>query len=487
MFPTIIDIHTHAQMKAYAHSFQENGTMLANSRNYQDKNSTWWSDWPSGETLRKQVESLFGLTCFTQSDFRTCFDGGVHLTFSSLYPIEKGFLSPFNKDLDCFDRLIDKITGFGKGRIDYVQGIDDYFHDLVREDAFQRAHDGEIFDIIGQKFRYKYVNNFDELKQLYQNQPDGVKTMGVINTIEGAHSFGTGIAPFRLRKDFDRVIENIKSVKKDWEYPPFFLTLAHHFYNEICGHAKSLGLSGVALDQSAGLDSGFTKEGKQIVHHLLDHSDSRRIIIDTKHMSYASRKEYYELLASDYPGQIPILFSHGGVTGCYDKGIRSRANRSAAQKFREDDINLFDFEIPIICESGGLIGIQFDERRIARARVLKRLDRADTRSWPSLAAGLIWEQVLHIALVLDQQGHFAWGVQCIGSDFDGIVDPVNGIFSSAYFKSLRQLLLEHVIAFKEKEEQDPQITQSQNKIAAETIVDRFLYQNVWSFLEQHFH
>ena len=485
MHPTIIDIHSHPQMKAYAHSFNESHNGVnPHSNSFEDKNSAWFSIWPSGEDIQKHLENIFGFTCFTQADYRTCLDGGVQLTFSSLYPIEKGFLSPFRNTGACADRILDNITGFGTGRINFVQDLKDYFPDLENEYQFQLALDGEIVRIAGKKYRYKFVNNFQDLVHLLQNNPADVKTMAIINTIEGAHSLGTGIQPYSLEQNISNIIDRINKIKTEWEFPPFFMTLAHHFYNEICGHAKSLGLAGFPLNQKTGLAAGFTPEGIEIVHELLDDSSGKRILIDVKHMSLPARKQFYQIIESDYNSSIPIIFSHGGVSGKYDIHKKSGITPNPADKFNSGKINIYDFEVEIIGASQGLIGIQLDERRIASKEALKSIPKNNTPDWPLWAAGLIWEQIRHIALVLDRNGQFAWGIQCIGSDFDGIVNPINGFYTAAHFKNLRPLLLIHAQAFIQKEAF--QLEVGENFISPEEIVDRFLYQNAWSFLEKHF-
>src|SRR6185436_2394259 len=104
---------------------------------------------------------------------------------------------------------------------------------------------------------------------------------------------------------------------KAWPFTPFFVTFSHHFYNQLCGHAKSLtGIVGGATDQSQGLSTGFTPLGKKVLKELLNNQNGRRIYIDIKHMSALGRKEYFQILDSDYQGQdIPIVVSHGAANG----------------------------------------------------------------------------------------------------------------------------------------------------------------------------
>ena len=45
-------------------------------------------------------------------------------------------------------------------------------------------------------------------------------------------------------------------------------------------------------------------------------------------------------------------------------------------------------------------------------------------------AKLVWNQVRHIAEVLNMKGKYAWGIQALGTDFDGLIDPINGYWTA---------------------------------------------------------
>ena len=47
------------------------------------------------------------------------------------------------------------------------------------------------------------------------------------------------------------------------------------------------------LNQNRGMDKGLTELGRHVLRELLSRENGKRIIIDTKHMSVQSRKEYY--------------------------------------------------------------------------------------------------------------------------------------------------------------------------------------------------
>jgi hypothetical protein len=43
---------------------------------------------------------------------------------------------------------------------------------------------------------------------------------------------------------------------------------------------------------------------------------------------------------------------------------------------------------------------------------------------------LIWNQIQHIAEVLNINDQYAWGIQCIGSDYDGMINSLNGFWTA---------------------------------------------------------
>lgn len=59
------------------------------------------------------------------------------------------------------------------------------------------------------------------------NEPNtGIETIYVIITLEGAHNLHS-TRPAQLAS----VLQNIDQLKS-WDHKPFFITFAHHFYND---------------------------------------------------------------------------------------------------------------------------------------------------------------------------------------------------------------------------------------------------------------
>ncbi|MCO4293887.1 dipeptidase [Solitalea sp. MAHUQ-68] len=465
------DIHCHPTMKPYGQSFGRDTGI--NSPKTNNKTSIWHYDPPN--LPDKILNFVGGITRFSQTNLTALGYGNVGLICVSLYPIEKRFFNNHLGTSKVSDVVNNFITGLGKARVDFVQSVSDYFGDLEQEYAFLQQLEGKIYAISNQQYRYVIAKNYAEIEALL-DENDPIFTIVLLITFEGCHALGTGIDPVNNPCNEVKVLANIDKIK-NWPNKPLFVTFAHHFYNELCGHAKSLkGIVGTVCDQQYKLGEGFTDLGKKVAQKLLDNTDGKRIIIDVKHMSRKSRLEYFDFLASEFPHeQIPIVASHGGVCG----------NEQDRHLFVDEEINFYDDELLVIAKSRGLFGVQLDERRIASKPELENTKGEIFRkkilyNW----ARLVWRQIEHIAVLLDSNGLFAWDIQCLGSDYDGIVDPINGYWTSEEFQFLDDYLLKHAYNFEKSNMKNMQL--ETNKISAEQIVNRFMSLNVQEFVSRNY-
>jgi microsomal dipeptidase-like Zn-dependent dipeptidase len=263
--------------------------------------------------------------------------------------------------------------------------------------------------------------------------------------------------------------------------------LTHHFDNELVGHAQSLhGIVRKMCHQSSNMNEGFNELGWKILRKLLDNTDNRRVLIDLKHMSVKARNEYYKFLEEEYPEEIiPLIFSHGAVNGLRSHAEKVEDDLFNYGKFQPDDINVFDDEILRISKSGGLFGIQFDERRVASETELKKNGATlNRRKMLFYKSKLIWNQIQHIAEVLNRHGQYAWGIQCIGTDNDGMVNPLNGYWTSEEMPIFDSYLEKHAYNFISSTQSDN--LEDYNKITASDIVERFMRGNAYNFLKKNF-
>lgn len=431
-----VDIHSHPTIKPYGHSFPSK----KNSKNLRSNNSIWYYDPPN--FLEKLMDLLGGLVKYRQSSFSAMGFGNTRIILASLYPIERDFFNNKLKTGYFNDMLLNFITSVSKKRIDYIQSITDYFADLENEYNYLKQLEGQIIQLADRAlYQYTLAKNaadLDIILDQHKMANKKVNAIAVIITIEGAHVLGTGIKPQTNPANPDIVLDNAVKVK-NWEHRPVFITLAHHFYNELCGHAQSLtGIVKKAVDQS----------------------------------------EYINLLETKYKNEdIPIIVSHGAVVG----------NAKDSRLFLQADINFFDDEIIKVAQTNGLFGLQLDERRIVAPDddQLRKSHGIQRRKVLFHSSVLIWRQIQHMAELLDSKGLFAWGIQSLGSDFDGMINPLNGYWTAQDYPTLSDYLLKQAYNYIQNDATN--LTQKQNHIDPEEIVDRVMGDNAYTFLKNYYH
>ncbi|UOQ69048.1 membrane dipeptidase [Hymenobacter volaticus] len=460
----IVDLHCHPSMKPFGRSFSAN--QQHNVRSTSPAN-VWYHDRPS--IIDKAVNYAAQLTKFRQSDFTSSRMGRVRVIVASLYPQEQGFFVNRLGSGPVGDIALALATGVGQRRIQVLQQLQDYFPDLQDEYKFLLELDGKSLTLpTGEKVCYRLCGTRADVEIALQ-EPN---TLAVLLSIEGAHAFGCGLDFKQHPTQKEKLLNHIQQVKA-WRHRPLFITFAHHFYNELGGHAASLtGLVARLADQSYGMTLGLTDLGHAVLRELLDNTGGRRILIDVKHMNRRSRQDYYQLLDNEYAGQdIPIIASHGAVTG----------NAADHHLFWDFDINFYDDDLLRIARSGGLLGLQLDERRVGSPAALRKArGHLPRRKILFHWAGLVWNQVRHVAELLDSHGLYSWGSLALGTDFDGIVDPINGYWTHEQLPALSDYLLMHAHNYLGDR---PPLTQAVNRaVSAEEVISRIMADNAMAFL-----
>ena len=474
-----VDLHCHPALKPYGKSFNRTKSGK-NAVRRSSKNSIWHYDPPS--VFDKVLNYLTGLTKFSQSNFSAMAYGEVGVVCVSLYPMEKWFVRNKMNNEFLLDLAANFATGLGKKRIDHIQGFTDYFKDLEAEYDFYKQLDGKVVRLKEGKFRYRIVNSYNEIEVIKaQEQEQGIFTVCVILSIEGLHVLNTG---FKEDPDEQEVLRNLQTIK-NWEHPPMFVTLAHHFWNHICGHEESFsGIIKKQADQRFGLGLGFTNLGNQVLDLLLDGTKGKQILVDVKHMSVKARYQYYEVLEqTESYSTLPVIISHGAANGLKSPQEPVMVYLETAQKLQQNPINFYDEELILLAKSGGIIGLQLDERRVASEQTLKTTRHATRRhKIMHYRSELLWNQIQHILEVLDAEGMFAWDCMAIGSDFDGIIDPLNAFWTAEELPYLSDFLERHAYNYVQK----GRIHHEFNKIPAGEMIDRVMTLNAMAFLKKHF-
>jgi microsomal dipeptidase-like Zn-dependent dipeptidase len=185
------------------------------------------------------------------------------------------------------------------------------------------------------------------------------------------------------------------------------------------------------------MDEGLNDFGRKVIRKLLKQNGEKRIHIDIKHMNCRSRMDYYDLLKSEYNNEftnedekVPVFVSHGALNG-YKKINCDIPDDGDNGDFYGGNVNFCDDEIILIAETHGVFGLQLDDRLLSSRRLKKEAGKGRREERLNKVAGIIWNHIRHAAEILDEKGLDAWGTVALGTDYDGIVDPPNGYWTSA--------------------------------------------------------
>lgn len=130
-----------------------------------------------------------------------------------------------------------------------------------------------------------------------------------------------------------------------------------------------------------------------------------------------------------------------------------------------------------------MLGLQLDERRIVneitKKKVKKSIWRTKIRRYRS---ELLWYQLEHVCRVLDNEHLPAWDHIGIGSDFDGIIDSLNGFWTAEELPALAGHLKVHADNFLSSYT----FKNASNHIDSGQLITKVMYTNARAFLEKHF-
>lgn len=549
----ISDLHIHCGFKGYASDGHPSAEDL-----------TIWDFYPPQEaSLKKLNPILKGAIKETakssQANLDACVASNLCAPFIAIYPVERQMFAlepqrPFRNILNLLLKgkqpayLGSAVAGYPLERVEAILnraknssniGIN-YYHEFRKERAYllrqQETRSKQFPD-----FRFQVVSDYDQFRESVA----AGKTITGLFTVEGAHSFGHYFFNSTFKKEYPELdiherevleqsmITNITEVKteNDGQFAPFFVTFCHHFNNLLAGHARSMsdkskGFLGInvpgmrhVFNQETGLNGGFTDLGLQVLELLLDRKSGRRILIDTKHMSIATRKEFYRIIRQkreEENDHIPIIHSHGAVSGWMQLSIAEEMEENAALDkghfFSRWRINLTDEDIRQTFDSDGLIGIVLHEGRTpgegfkSEAKKLKKkIDKAVTGSKKQIQLQqqlkdmylkLIWSNIFHIVKVVwEHRTKNGWKMISLGSDYDGLVDPMDAFPEVTTFSDLRSDLIEYLesgkeIYFSQNGTAQPIATEEVRRLqfgqSAEAILDDILFGNTDRFLSKYF-
>jgi microsomal dipeptidase-like Zn-dependent dipeptidase len=387
--------------------------------------------------------------------------------YESLSPAEK---REFSKRT-AIDELQARQMNYAIGRIQFIQsGSYDYFKELLHEYRFLQSFDakpghtphalklqeGGIEQVWSGAYRLAAPANVAAL-------PAGTnRDVTFVLTIEGMHALGVGNYDWENVKDVSQaeLLHRIRFLKGEvtlsdgtaWHHPPFFITFSHHFDNTLCGHAHSIPRlpSRLLFDQRKNQDEGLSENGFQAMKALLGLDDqlrptgARRILIDIKHMSARGRRDFYNRITRPFNqnpanenNKIPIVASHVGYSGvtylqAQIDHLNDETDNYNVDGFNAWNINLCAEDVREIHHSGGLIGLSFDQRILGLDRVFlavnwRELLRGEKFKTRAVRQALVRTLAAIVRVPYESnlpEPERIWRTLCIGTDFDGFIDPL---------------------------------------------------------------
>ncbi len=432
------DIHAHISLKPYNRGYGE-GLLTADLWN---EHSVLAPKVSGMSRLMGVYNKVPSLSC---SNLNNMAKGNVRLVFASVCPIQREFTqNRFVSKLIMWNRLQWKATlaffsGANLTKIKDLQNDDvDYFKETLNE-LNLIAHLSDSISPDG-RYQYKVVHNFEEVKQIIAYEPNSI---AVVLNIEGGHGIGTGIpSTLKMQKDNPEALnllvsKNISTLKQN--YSLFSIGLANHFWNQLCGQTRTNNrVMSTFINESEGQNVGITPAGYVAISELLSTENGHRVLIDVKHMSLQSRLDYYDLLKTKYNNSVPILYSHGGVSGISSSLNEFRINKKGEEKFLKDKMkdnkksylhqwsfNLYDDEIRIIHQSRGLIGIMLEDTRLGGQEAIGTIKKTvvGSQQQKDEYLKLFLANAFHIVKTIGDKS--AWDIIALGSDFDGAINPMN--------------------------------------------------------------
>ncbi len=573
------DIHVHPGLKAY----NNHGYPRGEGKTIWDYFELYCEPYQQlTGSIQKAIEET---AMSSQVNLNACVEGNMPAMMVTMYPLERPFFDPtpqkpfqwlfkkiLKKEEGHYEMLGAAVTGFPIekvkkifSRVDQNIGIDYFNGELLEEIDFYKAQE-QIQSTEHPGYTFKIASNYEEL-QAYLSTG---KTITGILTVEGAHALGHYQYHSTLNKCFKKLDDDEKQLlessfeqnittlktRDDGRYTPFFITFCHHFNNLLAGHARSMSAKSNLLSplpwpnapgmrhlfvQEPEMEKGINALGKKVINLLLSRDNGRRILIDCKHMSIATRQYYHQLIRTlrEQGDAIPIINSHAAINGWNSFAEADRypeeEKLDKGAYFSRWKINLNNEEILDIYDSDGLVGVIMHDGRMPGEKVkrwtkkyrkwfneyhyypcvgskkneqtLKARHDAAIEHLRPIYAQLFLSNLFHIVKVIadkrkTEEGTPAngWKILGLGSDNDGLVDPFNAYFTVKEYHLFANDLVQYLnnfveqgigeIYYAEGGKHQPFTRTEVKKLlfdtSIETIIDGVMFNHVNTFLSKYF-
>ena len=391
---------------------------------------------------------------YNQADPKSLKKGNVGLNFVTLLPVEEVF----------FDTKIVRLLA-SQG---FTVGLKPKWTKRLYKDypTYRKMLDAELAHLLTIK-KHKNPRMRDHF--IFVKKKGDLTNPGkcrIVLNVEGLHAF-RDTENYSSPNSLASIARGIDYYKKHSNIPIFSIGLSHFEYNHLVGQPYSIPLPGVVrklkavapLDVKPG-DDTITQEAEKIILQCLDKRPGagKRILLDIKHASPKTREAYYALIKCAYrKNKIPIICSHSAVSGIKtlaEAKVSSDANdawKAAFKKYGQRmfnpwPINLCDEDIKTIMASKGMIGIELDQRVLGDMRGIasggKPYYVKDVEDKLAKTTNLSPAKYRHTVMFMDNLLHIikvagkkeAWSHVCLGSDFDGLIDPVDACPTATYLR-----------------------------------------------------
>jgi microsomal dipeptidase-like Zn-dependent dipeptidase len=358
--PFFIDIHTHPEFKTYW------------SANLEIDRLNCWKKFRMPYLLRIIDLILLGDVLSSQCTLRQLHRNRGLIALAGLISAEKAEITTNIHIRPGIEINLYKIARILKF-LGYRKSIDP---DLVQRISLPVTYNFDLFKEVQEHLirSERRGCGYHLLTKISDYNP---RKLNIILTIEGGHNLQTQTSGNNAGID---VVDNLRRLKLSGRRY-FFMSMAHLEQNLLCTHAYNIKI--VTNDKfkptvPENENGGLTTLGRDVITEALK-SQPYRMLIDIKHMSLKARQQYYDMLRQNYRSEnIPIIMSHGGVTGVswnnrlvatfpevdheWIKVQHYKCPGLPGTKFYPRSINLYDEEIIKILDSKGVIGLNFDEK-----------------------------------------------------------------------------------------------------------------------------
>ncbi len=462
----------------------------------------------------------------SQASLSQLVQGGVNLIAIALHPPEAAMMR---------DGLIQKIAEeeqtayIDNDKVDAI-GTGDLYFTLLNEEL---DHLEQHLEHQGKKL--KLIRHFNEYNAADMN------TVHAILNVEGPHAFYGKRSGKTLSQIMTGFWENFRQFTEVRNVRIFAMNIAHLENNDFCNHA--FGIQIFKPEPFFPDGTIISNEGVQLLLKMKE----KKILCDIKHTSLIARQQLYAM--GLHGPHWPLVCTHAGLTGIHSQNRYRffLHNRSFGEgylrvkhykpigylqgtSFNASSINLYDDDVVTIINSGGLIGLSMDQRilgtpedgmlspdyldeiyeqevispgekELFRDRslnitpapdeaVLKSEDfrTADRQRSGRFHARHFMNQVFHLFVIARRYGipdlTMAQRI-CIGSDFDGMINPVDSCPNVTGMQAFKEMLLQEYLLWEEEfaghDETDFSIS---DFISPEDLLENIFYRNGVAFLRQ---